>query len=83
MTSERPHDVPFGMPSPEALQMATAVIRRRYVRPEAMRHPQVRSECMRLAYMIQAYGLSSASPGSGTEVGPGRKADDETKCRSG
>jgi len=83
MTIERPHDVPFGMPSPEALRLATAVIRRRYVRPEAMRHPQVRSECMRLAYTIQAYGLSSASPCSGTDVAPGRKADDETKCRSG
>ena len=45
MTIECPHDVPFGMPSPEALQLATEDIRRRYVLPETMQHPQVRSEC--------------------------------------
>ena len=30
MPIERPHDAPLGMPSPEALQMATDAIRRRY-----------------------------------------------------
>ena len=59
MQIERPLDVPFGMPSPEALQLATAVIRQRYVLLETMQHPQVRSECIRLAYLIQAYGLAS------------------------
>ena len=56
MTIECPHDVPFGMPSPEALQLATEDIRRRYVLPETMQRPQVRSECMRPAYMIQGTG---------------------------
>jgi hypothetical protein len=70
MTIECPHDVPFGMPSPEALQLATEDICRRYVLPETMQHPQVRSECMRLAYIIQAYGLAAfLSLRSGTEVG--------------
>ena len=59
MPIERPHDAPLGMPSPEALQMATDAIRRRYVLPETMQHPEVRSECLRLAYLIQAFGLAS------------------------
>ena len=49
----------MGLPSPEPLQMATDVIRRRYVLPETMERPEVRSECMRLAYLIMAYGLGS------------------------
>lgn len=50
---ERPciTDEPMGLPSPEALQVATDVIRRRYVLPETMGRPEVRSECMRLAYL--------------------------------
>ena len=58
MAIERPHDVPLGMPCPEALRLATAVISRRYVLPETMQNPQVRSDCMRLAYLIQAFGLA-------------------------
>ena len=58
MVVERSHDVPLGMPSPHALELATEFISRRYVLPETMDHPQVRSECLRLAYMIQAYGLA-------------------------
>jgi hypothetical protein len=58
MTTERLHDVPLGMPSPEALQLAFDTTRHRYALRETMEHPQVRSECMRLAYMIQAYGLA-------------------------
>ena len=61
MLIERPPEVPFGMPSPEALQLATAVIRQRYVLPETMQHPQVRSECIHLAYLVQAYGLASTN----------------------
>ena len=57
MPIERPHHAPLGMPSPEAMQMATDAIRRRYVPPETMQHPEVRSQCMRLAYLIQAFGL--------------------------
>ena len=59
MPIERPHDAPLGMPSPEALQLATDAIGRHY-KPETMQHPQVRSECMRLAYLIQSYGLTTA-----------------------
>jgi hypothetical protein len=59
MGFERPRDVPLGMPSPEALRLATGAIRRRYVLRETMQHPQVRSECMRLAYFIQACGMGS------------------------
>ena len=62
MPIERPHDAPLGMPSPEALQMATDAIHRRYVLPETMQHPEVRSECLRLAYLIQAFGLASTKP---------------------
>ena len=56
---ERPRvtNEPMGLPSSAALQLATDVIRRRYVLPETMEHPQVRSECMRLAYLLMAYGL--------------------------
>ena len=61
MSTESFHDVPLGMPSPEALQMATGAIRRRYVLPETMQHPEVRSECLRLAYLIQSYGLTTAN----------------------
>ena len=60
MTIERPHDVPFGMPSIEALRLATESVRRRYVLSETLEHPQVKSECFRLAYLIQAYGLAEA-----------------------
>ena len=58
MNIERRHDESFGMPSPEALELASEVIRR-YIRPETIQHPQVRSESLRLAYMIQAYGLAA------------------------
>jgi hypothetical protein len=59
MPTERPHDAPLGMPSPEALQMATDAILRCYVLPETMQHPEVRSECLRLAYLVQFYGLTT------------------------
>jgi hypothetical protein len=48
---------PMGRPSREALQLAPNVVRQRYVLAETMEHPEVRSECMRLAYLIMAYGL--------------------------
>ena len=47
MTIERRHDESFGMPSPEALELASEVIRR-YIRPETIQHPQVRSESLRV-----------------------------------
>jgi hypothetical protein len=57
-----PHEVPLGMLSPEALQMATDATRRCYVLPETMQHPEVRAECMELAHLVQAFGLASTKP---------------------
>lgn len=62
MPIEHPRDVPIGMPSPEALRMASDAMRHHYVLAETMEHPAVRSECLRLAYLIQAYGLASTKP---------------------
>lgn len=56
---ERPHEVSQGTPSFGAVQVATDAIGRHY-EPETMQHPQVRAECMRLAYLIQAFGLATA-----------------------
>ena len=70
MPIESPHDASLGMPSPEALQMATDAIRRRYILPETMQHPEVRSECVRLAYLIQSYGLTTAKSGPRRHVKP-------------
>jgi hypothetical protein len=67
MGFERPRDVPLGMPSPEALRLATGAIRGRYVLRDTMLHPQVRSECMRLAYFIQACGMGSTMPTTADE----------------
>jgi len=39
--------------------MATDAMRRHYALPETMEHPAVSFECLRLAYLIQAYGLAS------------------------
>jgi hypothetical protein len=44
------------MPSPEALPLAADAIQRRYLLPETTQHPVVKSECIWLAYLIQAYG---------------------------
>jgi hypothetical protein len=54
------------MPSSEALQLATDAIYRCCLLPETMQHPAVKSECMTLAYLIQAYGL--CLQGSGAEL---------------
>jgi hypothetical protein len=82
MGFERPRDVPLGMPSPEALRLATGAIRRRYVLPETMQHSRVRSECMRLAYFIQAWGMCATAPTSRGEpdVCP---VDEMAELRSG
>jgi hypothetical protein len=67
---------PMGLPSSEALRLAADVIGRRYVLPETMEHPQIRSECMRLAYLLMAYGLIPAkAPGGGTA-----RCDDRILC---
>jgi hypothetical protein len=41
--------------------MATDATRRCYVLHEAMQHPEVRSQCLRLADLIQSYGLTTAN----------------------
>ena len=56
--------ISFGMPSREALRVATNEMRARYVLPETIQHQEVRSECLGLAYLVQAYGLTSAAPAS-------------------
>ena len=42
--------------------MACDAMRRHYLLPETMEHPAVRAECLRLAYLIQAYGLAPTMP---------------------
>ena len=44
-------------PSPEALHLATAVIRRGYMLPETMEHPIIKFECTNLALLLMAWGL--------------------------
>ena len=44
-------------PAPEALHLATAVIRRGYLLPETMEHPIIKFECINLAYLFMAWGL--------------------------
>ena len=62
MPIERRHDELFGMPSPEALDLASDVIRRRYILPETMQHPHVRSECLRLRVRDPGVTGSRSSP---------------------
>ena len=62
MLIENPRDVLLGIPSPGALQMAIGAMGRHYVLPETMEHPAIRTECLRLAYLIQAYGLAPTRP---------------------
>jgi hypothetical protein len=45
-------------PSPEALHLATAAIRRGYILPETTQHPVVQFECTNLAFLIMAWGLA-------------------------
>ena len=52
----------FGLPSPQALKMATEAILRGYVFPETVLHPVVTSSIMGLAYQLMAYGLVPAEP---------------------
>ena len=48
-------------PAPEALHLATAVIRRGYLLPETMEHPIIKFECINLAYLFMAWGLAEPS----------------------
>ena len=54
----------LGMPSREALRVATNAMRSRYVLPETFQHHEVKSECLSLAFLVQAYGLTSIAPAS-------------------
>ena len=54
----------LGMPSREALRVATNAMRGRYMLPDTLQHHEVKSECLGLAYLIQAYGLTSTGPTS-------------------
>ena len=56
-------------PAPEALNLATAVIRRGYVLPETMEHPIIKFESINLALLVVAWGLAptAAVPGRGRE----------------
>ena len=45
-------------PSPEALHLATAAIRRGYILAETMEHPSVKFESICLAILLMAWGLS-------------------------
>ena len=49
-------------PSPEALHLATAVVRRGYILPETMEHPVVKFETINLAFLIMALGLAPTDP---------------------
>jgi len=80
MPIERPRDPTLGMPSPKALRMATDAMRRYFVLPETMEHPAVRSECLRLAYLIQAYGLASTKPESQDDVTEKQRDGGSLQC---
>jgi hypothetical protein len=80
MLIEHPHDVPLGMPSTEAMQMATDAMRRHYVLPETMEQPAVKAECLRLAYLIQAYGLASTKPESQDDVTERQRDGGSLQC---
>jgi hypothetical protein len=53
---------PAGLPSPEALKMATEALGQHYVLPETLREPVVVAEAIQLAYLLSAYGLVPTQP---------------------
>jgi hypothetical protein len=48
---------PAGLPSPQALQIASDALARQYVLSETMLHPMINSLALELAYLLTAYGL--------------------------
>ena len=56
-------------PAPEALNLATAVIRRGYVLPETMEHPIIKFESYKPCVLVVAWGLAptAAATPSGEE----------------
>jgi hypothetical protein len=71
---------PAGLPSPEAMQMATEALGRHYVYAETLLDPVVHGEAIQLAYLLSAYGLVSMQPQTAA-VPPGM-TDDETSNSS-
>ena len=67
---------PAGLPSPEALQMATEALGQHYVLAETLQAPVVVAEAIQLAYLLSAYGLVPTQPRS-VALPPGM-TDDET-----
>ncbi len=59
-------DRPMGLPSAQAMQIATDAVCRHYVVPETMQHPAVLSQCRRFAYLLMAYGLVPTKPAAPT-----------------
>ena len=55
---------PAGLPSPEALQMATEALGQHYVLAETLQEPVVVAEAIQLAYLLSAYGLVPTQPRS-------------------
>ncbi len=56
-------------PAPEALNLATVVMRRGYVLPETMEHPIIKFESINLAVLVVAWGLAPTA--AATERGRG------------
>jgi CheY-like chemotaxis protein len=53
---------PTGLPSPQALQMATDVISRHYISPDIRQAPAIIAASLELSYLLMAYGLVPAEP---------------------
>ncbi len=53
---------PVGLPSPQALQIATDAMCRQYVLAETMLHKVVIAQALELAYLLSAYGLVPQEP---------------------
>jgi hypothetical protein len=52
-------------PAPEALHLATAVIRRGYLLPQTTEHPIIKFESISLALMFVAWGLAPTAVACG------------------
>ena len=66
-------------PAPEALHLATAVIRRGYVLPETVEHPIIKFESINLALLFVAWGLAPTAAAcrvtrDGADTRPARSA---------
>ena len=64
-------------PAPEALHLATTVIRRGYMLPETAEHPIIKSEFINLALLVVAWGLAAA-PAAKKAAAPAKAAPQTT-----